>query len=521
MHVALLLDGGGIPPTGDAATPLAALATAARLLDRLPVPLSVAMGGTALRRTRDADPGLVDAVVPQAEWIRLGWSAPELVSLPDVVVERALVHETEVVEGLGGIPGPMWVRGPWDHRLVPVARAAGVRGLLLEAVTVEDGRPGVVHHLDAVLPACPVWPVPEDPRTALSDTDDADGLVIWRVSDPGTIAGLVDLIREAPGCDLTTPGRFLAAHPVMGRLRVRPPVPNGGPDAELLRRKLVRLATRLPERPGAAALEATLDAAAADGLAAGAAAATLTSAHERLIEARRLVDRDRRRGDDWGRFRRIDWDADGSEEVQLELPDLSMVVDPDAGGTVLVLDDKERPWSAGTVPGAGPGVLARVEGAGPDPSPSPVSLEVRSVEEAKGELVLVLDGTSGGGTLSVTVRAAGRRLRISYRLEGIGPGRLGPELVLALDGARIRADGAAWRDVDGPISLAGHRFRLAAGDRQLLVGSMIPADCFVRPVPGGVVVWPHWATDGTGTFDLDLDLDPPLPQPASAERSDS
>ncbi|NIR38536.1 MAG: hypothetical protein GWN07_21945 [Actinobacteria bacterium] len=50
---------------------------------------------------------------------------------------------------------------------------------------------------------------------------------------------------------------------------------------------------------------------------------------------------------------------------------------------------------------------------------------------------------------------------------------------------------------------------------------MIPADCVVRPVPGGVVVWPHWATDGTGTFDLDLDLDPPLPQPASAERSDS
>jgi hypothetical protein len=50
---------------------------------------------------------------------------------------------------------------------------------------------------------------------------------------------------------------------------------------------------------------------------------------------------------------------------------------------------------------------------------------------------------------------------------------------------------------------------------------MIPADYSIRPADGGVVVWPHWATNGSGTFDLEIDLAPSVPQAESTASSES
>lgn len=522
MHVALLLTAGG-PGTDTRADPssvAALLAAAERERARRATPIAIAVDGTTLRQVHESEPGLLDDLAPHADWVRLAWSAPELASLPPEVVERALVHEAEVLDGMGATPGCLWVRGPWGPDLPAVARAAGVEALLFDADTVRGSDSGVVHHLDAVLPGLAVRNGPDDPVAALAALPSGDGLVVWTVDDPDALSPLVDAVAATPGTDLTGPSRFLADHTVTGRLAVVPPAPDRGHDAEILRRKLIRLATRLPERPAGDALERTLDGGRTSALRQGASAASRLAAHRALIEARRLVDRARRRGDDWGRVRRLDWDADGDAEVQVELPDLSVVVDPREGGTLLLLDDKERSWPAGFLPDVAPGTLVRYDQDGSEETPS-LALDVHSAEESKGEIVVVLLGGPGAGTVTCTVRASGRRLRCTYRLEGCPSGRIGPELGLALPGARIRADGAAWQDVAGPIELSGHRFRLAGEDRQVLLGSMIPADCRVRPVAGGVVVWPHWATDGTASFDLEIDLAPPVPQAESTASSDS
>ena len=40
--------------------------------------------------------------------------------------------------------------------------------------------------------------------------------------------------------------------------------------------------------------------------------------------------------------------------------------------------------------------------------------------------------------------------------------------------------------------ISRHRFRLEHGSEQVLVTAAQPADFFLRPVAGGVIVWANW-----------------------------
>ena len=106
--------------------------------------------------------------------------------------------------------------------------------------------------------------------------------------------------------------------------------------------------------------------------------------------------------------------------------------------------------------------------------------------------------------------------RLRYEAEGLPAGRLGPRLNLALGRTRARADGAEWVPVEEAETLAGHRFRLDGPRAQILAGSMIPAECALRPHDDGVVAWPNWVTSGSGIYELSVDLAPPESTASSA-----
>ncbi len=80
--------------------------------------------------------------------------------------------------------------------------------------------------------------------------------------------------------------------------------------------------------------------------------------------------------------------------------------------------------------------------------------------------------------------------------------------MLALGATQVRVDGSDWAAVEGPMPLSGHRFRLQGDDRQVLISSLTPADLSVRPMPGGVMAWLHWAVEGTASYEVSIDLDP-------------
>ena len=81
-------------------------------------------------------------------------------------------------------------------------------------------------------------------------------------------------------------------------------------------------------------------------------------------------------------------------------------------------------------------------------------------------------------------------------------------MALGIGEARTRVDGSEWSDVLEPAALAGHRFRLAGPKHQVLVTSLTPADCFVRPSPGGVVAFLNWAVEGAASHEVAVDLRP-------------
>ena len=73
------------------------------------------------------------------------------------------------------------------------------------------------------------------------------------------------------------------------------------------------------------------------------------TAHRHLITAQTMIDANHHRGRAWTYLRHLDWDADGRDEVEVELPDQAWVLDPAEGGCLLYYDDKPTRWSIGDV----------------------------------------------------------------------------------------------------------------------------------------------------------------------------
>jgi hypothetical protein len=327
------------------------------------------------------------------------------------------------------------------------------------------------------------------------------------------IAEAAAWIAGRPGADLTTIGSFLGDHRPVGRRRLA--IDDwearfaGDPDRFVLHRKLVRLVTRIPERLSTAAELAVLEAERPVGFISG----SVDQTHEAIVAARVAIDAERRRGDDWWKVSRLDWDADGGSEIHVQLPSISMVIAPHRSGSVPNFDLKKPVWAASSIAGEPGWTLCRFSSdlEGMEATPFEMS-EVRTTEVRGATVELELAGKLGNGTITLTVAAHDRRLTLKYTTDGVPVGRIGPELKFALGhDAKLRVDGSEWLAVTEPSGRAGHKLRVSDGVHQVVMSSLTPLSVFVRPgVDGrGLVFWPHWATTGVGAHELEVDLTPP------------
>lgn len=443
---------------------------------------------------------------PAFEWVRTGYSEPWFPMLPERETTRQLVSEESVLRAAGLEPGPLWVTGPWAHHLLPTFRESGVEALLLDIDVLGAPSSGVVSHLDTVLPVVPVVRIEQLDRMDV-DCDDA-AAVLLPAGEPVTA---IHALAARSHCDITSVAGFLAEHRPAGRRR--PSTVDweraiaADPDRMVLHRKLVRLVTRLPERLSDHAESAVLAAEAGSAFEGEDPEASST----RMLEARVAVDRERRRGDDWSRVTRLDWAADGTTDLHVETASMSMVVSPDLSASVASLDLKRPPWAASTMLGEPGWKLMRLVEEPESGDSTPVHLEESSVTESRGGDVRVdLVGALQEGAIELRISVGAEGLALRYTLDLSSPAWVGPEMRVAFgDHPRYRLDGSPWTEITGPLALAGHKLRVADADgRQLLASSLNPCSIFIRPgVEGrGLVIWPHWSSDGTGDYRLEVRL---------------
>jgi hypothetical protein len=478
------------------------------------VPLAVSPSGPALELLA-ADPDLLARLrLPSIEWVRAGWAFPSFPMLTERAASLLLAAEADTLARMGVEAGGLLITEAWDAATTATLVRNRIPYALLPVEQFAGPGAGVADHLEEVLTVLPWQPLRASLEAGLATAcTGEDGLAVLTLDPGDDPAAAIRRVLDTPGCDLTTPRAFLAAHRVRGRAPLAAPLDwraglRASPAAELLHRKMVRLTTRLPERLPAAAEEQVRAALEGAAYRPEAPAAVRRAAHVALVRARRIIDEDRRRGDDWGRTTRLDWDADGAEDVHVELPELSVVVDPEAAALVSV-DLKPVAWPVSYVPGEGPWSILRhlPDGpAGETGTATSTSLEVASVEEARGTVALELSGPLGDGQATCRLHLSGHSLRLAVTLEGAPPGRVGPELVLALPECRLRVDGGAWSPVDEPLAREGHRFRLSGEGHDVLVSSVTPAAFFARPAEDGVVAWPHWLSSGNGTYEATVEL---------------
>ncbi len=475
-------------PTADA---LEGAAERVRSLAGSNLPLAVVVPGRVWQHLSDWEvpPGPV-------EWLRAGWNEPDLTVLPEHARSLQLERESEALGGLSVEPSGLFTR-TWDPTLVPTLLDHGIE---YAVVPTDAPAPGVADRFDRVLTVIPATEGTDTPPPS-------DGL--WVVVSPHPEDTAADL--DARGFRLDTPGRYLAEHPPTGRLRPPPVSPafaseTADASSEVLYRRMLRIATHLGERAPSDAVAHVMETQHRALYPAPIEPRLRQEAHRSLLRARHLLDR-RRRGESWTTIERLDWDADGSEEIEIESATLSLVLDPTAG-RIVYLDDKTADWPVTAVPDDGdPGlVLARV--LAPDAEPHVVSLPVvDAVEQRRGGATVRL--ATVDGDLGVVVVTEDSRLTLSYHLAGVGEMRIGPEMPLGLEATRMRVDGGEWRPVDTAVAASGHRFRFSDGERQVLMVMPVPGDCFARPLdPFGIVVWAHWPTGGSGDYELAVDFAP-------------
>jgi alpha-amylase len=330
------------------------------------------------------------------------------------------------------------------------------------------------------------------------------------------------------------------------------------PEAGVLYRKMLRVAHHIEAGRGPAEAQAELLKAQGNDAYWHGAFGGLYAPHLRatinrhLIEAQSLIDAHHHRSRAWSYLRHVDWDADGYAEIEVELPDQSWVVDPFAGGCLLYFDDKPSLWPISDV------VARRYEPYHADLERQPVYdrgprrwltdhlLPSKTTAEAFADVTYeellplpdsaysVVKTTEGRGTARIemtafegslvkTIEAEDRKLEVEYRIAGVPAGRIGPEIPVAVwEGAgQIRVDGGPWQDLADPMALAGHRFRLRHSGLKtsILVVLRQPGSVFVMPiqtktrmddglttVTQGVVMWPHWSTDGDGNYELSIEV---------------
>lgn len=492
MHRAVVVDLDQVPEGVSAAEAIEHLAEL--LVERPDTPCAFLLPASAHDDLTPESPGL-DVLASRAELVRTAMGSPDPTVLPYPVLERLLQREADGATRLGLEGISLLLQRPWPPHLLPLLRRNGIHSLVLPDRMILS--PGVAVYLDAVVPVVP-WS-----RSVASDGDSPSVVLVGL----GEAARALD---EIPPDGATTPSGILELQVITGRAAITDEGWPTDPELDLIRRKTIRLATRIPERTADEVLDRVSRVASVLGSPPPAETrhAELIRAHTELIAARKAIDGARRRGDDWSKATRLDWDADGSEDLHIETPALSLVLDLPEGGTILVLDDKRAVRPLGTLIDGPIGHLLRHQTLD-DEAVDTGTLGVERLEESRERTAATLSGAVAGGEVECDLTLEGLSLRLAYRVSDLAAGRFGPELALSIPGSRLRVDGGEWQELGpDPIAVEGHRFRLAGSDgRTALLSALTPAEAFIRTAAGGAMIWLHWLTPGTGAYELTADLD--------------
>ena len=539
-----------------------------------------------------------EPVAGQIEWMSGGFYEPIMPAIPENDrIDQLDRMRTYLADKFEAVPAGVWLaERVWDPILAGTLNRAGYRYTVLDdslfsLAGIDDvktyrsvdtfGRPIAVFSISEPLRYAIPAEEPEvaiellkamageDPDRIVVFADDGEKFGMWnddqdRLYGPGGwFDRFFDAVDESGWIELTTFEKALGDHAPDGRAALPPGSyremtewSNGNwpsflnryPEADLLHRKMISLSRKLRRSGPADArtelLRGQCNCAYWHGGFGGVHLPHLRAAlHEAFIAGRVAADRDDHRGRGWGEATLEDWDADLEDELHVELPDQSWVLDPADGAALLYLDDKASLWPISDVMARHPeayhphGTIhdqypwrfladhwmergAQVSDmlvAGPG---QPQRYTIDSHDESRGAITVRV--TSERGDIAKTITAEDRTLSIAYHLEGTPPGRFGPLLPISVwEGAgELRVDGGAWRPVDEPFMATGHRFRFRHAGRgtQLIVSLPTPGDVFSTPldttaqtesghresVRQGIVLWPHFTTDGSGVYEVTI-----------------
>lgn len=457
----------------------------------------------------------------RVDWLGGGWSDPILSMFPKGDRERQLEREAEeLTKRVGRPPQGAWPaadswqpdlietleEASFDYALIPVEAlaAAGNDPALLS-------RPRVADHLGKKITLLPIARV-NRPNTLAEKLEelhktDPDGCIALLSDD---VEHLVDTVAQVTSLCLSTPSEYLGEHRPEGRV-VLPDAWEGdwrrlvGNDrrVELLYRKTLRLSNRLGDRKAPLVADGLLAAQGHDAYGHGVyAEASKRSAAEALIAADTAYERGRQRGSSWSKVTRLDWDADGDEDLHVRTADLSAVIDP-GEGRFAYLDVRNGNWPVTDVGGAAALMLCRYEPAADGLLPAVDEWSVEAIEDDRGHMFLTFSHDLG----LLQLGFERNRLSATMTWKGVTPGRYGLALPVAAKPAdsKVRVDGGDWLETVRPRLLAGHRFRFRhePSDRQLLVTLPMPGHMAVLPNGAdGLTLWPHWEVNGSGEYEL-------------------
>ncbi len=470
---------------------------------------------------------LPEAVEPLIEagdridWLGGGWSDPILSMFPRRDRERQLVREAEeMTDRVGRAPTGAWpAADAWQPDLVETLEEASLGYALIpvEALAAAGNdpsllsRPRVTDHLGSTIALIPVATV-NRPDTL------ADKLLELHRTDPdGCIAlvgedveHLVDTIADLPSVCLTTPTDYLTEHRPEGSVVL--------PDAwesdwrrmiandrrvGLLHRKTLRLSNRLGERKAPAVSDGLVAAQSHDSYGRGVyAGASRRAAVRALIQAETAWEKTRQRGSSWSKVTRLDWDADGDEDLHVRTAELSAVIDP-GNGRFAYMDVRSGNWAMTDVGGAAALMLCRYEPAADGLLPAVDRWTTEAIEDDRGQTFLTFSHDLGLLQLGFDRN----RLSATMTWQGAAPGRYGLALPIAAEPAdtKVRVDGGDWSPTSRPRLLAGHRFRVIneSQGRQVLITLPMPGQMAVLPTGrDGLTLWPHWEVNGNGEYEL-------------------
>ncbi len=567
--------------------------------------INVHYSGALLEWLTTHRPDVVDALReagPNLEWMGGGFYDPILAAIPENDrLDQLRRHQDHLAEHFGVSPDGVWIaERVWEPSLAGTLNRAG-----FEYTVVDDSAFASTGHdlahlsgpyvVDFTGRPLAIFPISESLRFAIPGNsvddvmemlrrmhDDApDRLVVFgddgekfghwagtgdRLYEGGWLASFFEALIEADWLEVTTFESVLAATDDSLPHVALPPASygemsswSGGyfpnfvdryPSVQVLHRKMLRLSRHLrrassESRTGL--LRSQCNCAWWHGGFGGVYLPHLRSAlHEQMIAARVTHDQDQHRGRGWSELETLDWDADWADELHVELPDQSWVLDPRDGGSLHYYDDKPGGWAVSDV-------MSRVsepyhprntvtdhfphrwladrhlsgepsvhELAASGNEPPPWRFEVIEASATRGSAQVRLRDEQS--RVSKVITATDRRLHLDYVLDGASSGRFGPRLPISVweGAAELRVDGGDWTNLDEVGSFLGHRFRFRHQGRglEVVISLPVPGELFTIPIRTlsqdengeaveilqGVELWPHFNTSGTGHYTLTIEI---------------